>query len=56
VTSFVVASRYMPVYVAIALLIVVAAIWAPATLSGPALRAIVPFGTFLAITRSARCS
>lgn len=49
-TSFVVASRYMPVYVAILLLIVVASIWAPATLSGPGLSAIAPFGTFLAIT------
>ena len=29
-TSFVVASRYMPVYIALALLVVVAAIWAPA--------------------------
>lgn len=50
VTAFVVASRYMPVYIAIALLVVVASIWAPATLSGPALSAIAPFGTFLAIT------
>jgi ribose transport system permease protein len=50
VTSFVVASRYLPVYIAIVLLIVVAAIWAPATLRGPGLRAIAPFGTFLAIT------
>jgi ribose transport system permease protein len=49
-TSFVVASRYLPVYVAIALLALVAAIWAPATLSGPALSSIAPFGTFLAIT------
>jgi ribose transport system permease protein len=48
-TSFVVASRYLPVYVAIVLLIVVAAIWAPATLRTPSLRAIAPFGTFLAI-------
>jgi ribose transport system permease protein len=48
-TSFVVASRYLPVYVAIALLVLVAAIWAPATLSGPALSSIAPFGTFLAI-------
>jgi ribose transport system permease protein len=48
-TAFVVASRYMPVYVAIALLLVVASIWAPATLRGPALRSIAPFGTFLAI-------
>jgi ribose transport system permease protein len=49
-TSFVVASRYMPVYIAIALLVVVASIWAPATLRGPGLSAIAPFGTFLAIT------
>lgn len=49
-TSFVVASRYLPVYVAIALLVVVAAIWAPATLRGPGLSAIAPFGTFLALT------
>jgi ribose transport system permease protein len=39
----------MPVYIALALLVVVAAIWAPATLRGPALSAIAPFGTFLAI-------
>ena len=49
-TSFVVASRYMPVYIATLLLVVVALIWAPATLSGPGLSAIAPFGTFLAIT------
>ena len=49
VASFVVASRYMPVYIAILLLIVVAAIWAPATLRAPSLRAIAPYGTFLAI-------
>jgi ribose transport system permease protein len=49
-TSFVVASRYLPVYIAIALLVVVASIWAPATLSGPALGSMAPFGTFLAIT------
>ncbi len=48
-TSFVVASRYLPVYIAILLLVAVAAIWAPATLRGPALRSIAPFGTFLAI-------
>lgn len=40
----------MPVYLAIVLLLVVASIWAPATLSGPSLRAVAPFGTFLAIT------
>ena len=31
VTSFVVGSRYMPVYLALILLVVVASIWAPAT-------------------------
>ena len=50
VTAFVVASRYLPVYAAIALLVAVAAIWAPSALDPPALRAIAPFGTFLAIT------
>jgi ribose/xylose/arabinose/galactoside ABC-type transport system permease subunit len=50
ITSFVVASRYMPVYLALILLIVVAAIWAPATLQGPALSAIAPFGALLGIT------
>lgn len=49
-TSFVVASRYMPVYVAIVLLLVVASIWAPATLGGVALAAIAPFGALLGIT------
>ena len=48
-TSFVVASRYLPVYIALLLLIVVAAIWAPATLSGVALRAIAPYGAVLGI-------
>lgn len=50
ITSFVVSTRYMPVYLALLLLIVVASIWAPATLQEPGLRAIAPFGTFLAIT------
>lgn len=50
VTSFVVASRYMPVYLALVLLVIVAAIWAPATLDGPALSAIAPFGALLGIT------
>ena len=50
VTSFVVGSRYMPVYLAIIVLVVVAAIWAPATLSSAGLEAIAPLGTFLAIT------
>lgn len=40
----------MPVYIALALLLVVAAIWAPATLDGPALSAIAPFGALLGIT------
>jgi ribose transport system permease protein len=50
VTAFVVASRYLPVYIAIAVLVVVAWIWAPETLRTPGLRAIAPLGTFLAIT------
>ncbi len=50
VTSFVVGSRYMPVYLALILLVVVASIWAPATLSSAGLKAIAPMGTFLAIT------
>ncbi len=49
-TSFVVASRYMPVYLAIVLLVIVASIWAPATLGGVALSAIAPFGALLGIT------
>jgi len=49
VTSFVVGSRYMPVYLALALLVVVASIWAPATLSVAGLNSIVPFATFLAV-------
>jgi ribose/xylose/arabinose/galactoside ABC-type transport system permease subunit len=49
-TSFVVASRYLPVYLAILLLIAVASIRAPATLTPAAMGAIAPFGTFLAIT------
>lgn len=48
-TSFVVASRYLPVYLALILLVVVAAVWAPATLTGAAMGAIAPYGTFLAI-------
>ncbi|MEX1094135.1 MAG: ABC transporter permease [Acidimicrobiia bacterium] len=49
-TSFVVASRYMPVYLALVLLLIVASIWAPATLGGVALAAIAPAGALLAIT------
>jgi ribose transport system permease protein len=48
-TSFVVGSRYLPVYIALLLLVVVASIWAPATLSGVALRAVAPYGTVLGI-------
>src|SRR5690606_2510510 len=50
VTRFVVGSRYMPVYLALGLLVVVASIWAPATLGGSALRAIAPAGALLGIT------
>jgi ribose transport system permease protein len=49
-TSFVVASRYMPVYLALLLLLVVAASWVPETLGAVALSAIAPFGALLAIT------
>jgi ribose transport system permease protein len=48
-TSFVVGSRYMPVYIALLLLVAVASIWAPATLSGVALRAVAPYGAVLGI-------
>lgn len=48
-TSFVVASRYMPVFLALIVLAIVAAIWAPATLTGPAMGSIAPYGTFLAV-------
>lgn len=49
-TSFVVASRYLPVYLAILLLVVVASIWAPDALGGVALGAIAPFGALLGVT------
>ena len=49
VTSFVVASRYLPVYIALVVLIVVAAIWVPATLGSVALSAIAPYGALLGI-------
>ena len=48
-TRFVVVSRYMPVYIALIVLVIVASIWAPKTLSGVALRAIAPYGAVLAI-------
>lgn len=48
-TAFVVASRYLPVYIAIALLILVAAIWAPETLGKVPLRGMAPFAAVLGI-------
>lgn len=48
-TRFVVATRYMPVYIALLVLAVVAAIWVPAALSGVALAAIAPFGALLGL-------
>ena len=50
ITSFVVASRYLPVYLALLVLVVVAAIWAPQTLGSVVLNAIAPYGALLAIT------
>ena len=50
ITSFVVASRYMPAYLALGMLVIIAAIWVPQTLDGPALSAIAPFGALLGIT------
>jgi ribose/xylose/arabinose/galactoside ABC-type transport system permease subunit len=40
----------MPVYIALVLLVVVAFLWAPATLSSVALRAVAPYGAVLGIT------
>ncbi|MGH2672735.1 MAG: ABC transporter permease, partial [Actinomycetota bacterium] len=48
-TSFVVASRYMPVYIALLVLVIVAWIWAPATLGRVSVRAIAPYGAVLGI-------
>jgi ribose/xylose/arabinose/galactoside ABC-type transport system permease subunit len=50
VTAFVVASRYLPVYLALILLLIVAAIWAPAVLGSVSLSAIAPYGALLGIT------
>ena len=50
ITSFVVASRYLPAYIALILLVIVAMIWVPATLGGVTLSAIAPYGALLAIT------
>ena len=40
-TSFVVASRYLPVYIALVLLVTVAAIWAPAALGSVPLLSLI---------------
>jgi ribose transport system permease protein len=48
-TSLVVSSRFVPVYIALALLVVVAWIWAPQTLSSVSLRAIAPYGAVLGV-------
>ena len=48
-TSLVVSSRFVPVYIAMALLVVVAWIWAPQTLSVISLRAIAPYGAVLGV-------
>jgi ribose transport system permease protein len=50
VTSLVVGSRYLPVYLALLLVVLVASIWAPATLGSVPLRAIAPLAAVLAIT------
>lgn len=50
VTSLVVGSRYMPVYLALLVLVIVAWIWSPSTLSSVSLRAIAPYGALLGIT------
>jgi ribose transport system permease protein len=50
VTRFVVASRYVPAYLALGVLVIVAAIWVPETLSPVALSAIAPFAALLAVT------
>ncbi len=50
VTSLVIASRYMPAYLALALLVVISSIWAPEALGGVALSAIAPLGALLGVT------
>lgn len=50
VTSLVVSSRYMPAYLALGVLVLVAAFKVPETLDAPALSAIAPFGALLGIT------
>ncbi len=48
-TRFVVASRYMPVYIAFVVLLVVAAVWVPNALSRVSISQVAPFGAVLAI-------
>jgi ribose transport system permease protein len=48
-TSLVVGSRYVPVYIAVVLLVLVAWIWAPQALSSVSLRAIAPYGAVLGV-------
>ncbi len=49
-TSIVIASRYLPVWIALVLLVLVASIVAPATLSRASFSAVLPLTSFLAIT------
>ncbi len=49
-TRFVVASRYMPVYLALVLLYIVASVWAPNMLTRDALAALAPYAALLGIT------
>jgi len=49
-TALVVGSRYMPVYLALALLVVAASIWVPAAIGNVALAAVAPYGALLGIT------
>lgn len=48
-TRFVVASRYMPVYIAFTVLLVIALIWVPNALSGVSISQVAPFGAVLGI-------
>ncbi len=49
-TSIVIASRFLPVWIALGLLVLVASIVAPATLSHASFSAVLPLTSFLAIT------
>jgi ribose transport system permease protein len=50
ITSIVIASRYIPVWIAIVLLLLVASLVAPATLTRVSFSAVLPLSSFLAIT------